>query len=668
MASGVMQNEKQGLFKTIKDAVLSVVRTKTKYKIIGMTAIFLVTIYLSGFMHQGLLRLIGELDEYYFDPISMVYMAFSGAQFLITFLILAAITITVIRIYYLYSLHPKKDKNRNYLIAKTGTYGTDHMLTGDELEEAFNRSKNINTFKEDILGMDEQGYMCARRDKPFTNKNVAVVGMPGSGKSVCLAIPTIFQTIRRGESLIVTDSKGDLYAKTAAVARKAGYNIKILNLKPQELLFSDGVDLLKPAKKKSGTNAIQDGIVEDNNNVTVVGTIVEAIMKNTNEGKKQDFWYEGEKNLLAAEILRVCFSDDYAPEEKTMAQVYNDIASYDVAGFESLFKYLDPTHPAYGHFKIWQNGSPAVKESSLSGLGIRLNSLGKPLVQRIVSTDDIDLRQPGREKSIYYVVISDTTEQMKFISAMFFTELFIELVAEADSTEAQRLKIPVNFVLDEFRNIGGIPDFGKLLSTVRSREIAIMFILQDLNQLKQIYPDGESATILNDCQTKILLGTDDPDTTAKYFSALSGTQTVINKSAKYGEARTKLIKIHDEVDMSEGEGKREVMTIGEVLHMPLDKLMVSIKGEPGIVILDKLPYYSDVPGSNFKQKGRDGKMHTPHPMTKYMKTMKTTRHKPSWYDDFIQSETNKTEGQTKMEPAKTMAKEILGEERRGKRR
>lgn len=623
------------LIDTVQNDIVPAFTDRDKKKIGFILSLFFLGILIGGYAAESFYSARGIILKTSLNPFMMFYYFFNPLGFL-TGIISWAVMFWA---YYYYKKvilenRPGMDTTRNYAISAKGTFGTAHFMTEEEERVAFDRSKNINTFYGDILGMDDYGYLVSRKEKPFTNRNVAIIGASGSGKSVSLIIPDVLQNIRRGNSCIVTDTKGDIYAQTHILAEKCGYTVKVLDLKPHDIIYSDAINFMKIIR---GSDLIAE-------------TVATCIMINTNEGKKQDFWYEGELNLLKSIILFVDRSEDYDEKDKTLDTVYDLIANNDLESLELKFENLPKTHPAFQPFQIFKNGTDTVKQSSLSGLGIRLSILANSLVKQIIKHDDIDLRLPGTQKCLYYCIFSDQTKQFKFLSALFFSELFIELIDLADARDDEALPVQTNFIIDEFKACGAIPEFDDKISTVRSRNIGVKFVVQDMTQLMRMYPDKAHVTILNNCTTQMLLNSTDEGDTIKHFVALAGTQTVKTQSESYGEAKTQLFKWHNQRNLGNGESQRNLMNVDEIVHMPRDKMLVCISGEPGVILLTKQPYYSDYPGSKYKEySSYDNKYHYPHPMKKFMKKEVVSKRITSWRKEY-EEEMEKLKGKSYKKP------------------
>jgi type IV secretion system protein VirD4 len=167
-------------------------------------------------------------------------------------------------------------------------------------------------------------------------------------------------------------------------------------------------------------------------------------------------------------------------------------------------------------YNIFASGSDTIKASVITGLGTRLQAFQNEDLQRLTNETDIDLTLIGKKPCIYYIITSDVDSSKDFLASLFFTFLFIKLVRYADSTEDGKCENEVFCFLDEFANIGQIPDFNRKISTVRSRGIALIPIIQNKGQLDNRYPNGLADEIVGNCDTRLGLGITDT-LTARVF-------------------------------------------------------------------------------------------------------------------------------------------------------
>ena len=555
----------------------------------------IITKVIMGVVALALIGITGyiECDQIGYHEIGLGNIAYqwvTGWSFLITLAIYVA---ALIVIYFLYSFGQSGqiyDEKRNLLESETGTCGTARPMTDKDKEEAFDQG-NFSTNQNTILGSDPKTKkLLSVKEAYGVNGNVIMFGSPGSGKSRCYIIPAIFNAILRKESLIITDPKGELYGKTAELARAHGYTVRIFNTNPDQMLHSDGVDFMK--------------VIGDNE--FKIDAFVDTVMTNISGTTDKEFWDKSQMNELKFITTYVATNNVEIP--KTLAGVYQVMNSHSVDELESIFFDLPEDHPAKPSFNTWAQGDKVVKGNTHAGLQIDLNKLSNKLVQKITGTDEIDLTLPGKKPCIYYVAMSDQERSMQWLVALFFTFLFKELVGYADSTKKRRLPVKVTFLLDEFYNIGLIPDFDSKISQVRSRNIDCVPVLQSLGQLQKMYPDNVWESIIDCCSTMILLATRSL-LTAQYFSDYSGEQTVISTSYNYK-------KVKGGVDNSvweesrTTETKRQRYTPHEVITKDKNRILVST--------------------STFNMCEMDKVDYARHPMCKEIREVVANEHIPEW--------------------------------------
>lgn len=256
-------------------------------------------------------------------------------------------------------------------------------------------------------------------------------------------------------------------------------------------------------------------------------------------------------------------------------------------------------------YNIFASGSDTIKSSVITGLGTRLQMFQNEDLQRLTSESDIDLTLPGKEPCIYYVITSDMNSSYDFIGSLFYTFLFNKLVKYADSTPTGKCETEVYCFLDEFANIGQIPDFNKKISTVRSRGIALIPILQNIGQLKNRYPNDVWQEIIGNCDIRISMGTTDV-LTAKYFCDSLGVSSVETTSIRKSASIEGNIAEYGQQNIS--TLKRNLLNIDEILRIPSNKLLVVIRGNNPL-LLDKLIYTEHKVSNKLKD----------YPISKYTK-------------------------------------------------
>lgn len=208
--------------------------------------------------------------------------------------------------------------------------------------------------------------------------------------------------------------------------------------------------------------------LDENELITDVQTSSDVIISNTQRHDRggDEFWPRAEENLLRA--FEFYFLETIS-DKNNLTNVYKHIANGDIGEIDNIFKRLSPDSPARMSYNIFASGSDTIKASVITGLGTRLQMFQNEDLQRLTSETDIDLTLPGKIPCIYYIITSDMDSSFDFIASLFYTFLFIKLVRYADSRPDGKCENEVFFFLDEFANLGQIPDFNKKISTVRSR-------------------------------------------------------------------------------------------------------------------------------------------------------------------------------------------------------
>ena len=293
-----------------------------------------------------------------------------------------------------------------------------------------------------------------------------------------------------------------------------------------------------------------------------------------------------------------------------MGAVYRMLSDVTENELKQRFEMLPNGHPAKAPYHIFQQAGDKVRGGVIIGLGARLQVFQNASICDITAQDEFDLSRPGREKCAFFCISSDQDSTFDFLSSLFFSFLFIKLVRYADAEGVDgKLPIGVNFVLDEFPNLGVINDFKKKISTVRSRNIGISVIFQNIAQLKNRYPNDEYLEILGNCDTQIALGCTD-EVTARFISNRTGEVTIdVNSQSKQLYAM-RMTDYTPEYRETNSVGRRKLMTADEVLRMPLDEALIILRGQ-----------------NVFKVKKFD---YTRHPESRKLKKCKAAAYIPDW--------------------------------------
>ena len=338
----------------------------------------------------------------------------------------------------------------------------------------------------------------------------------GSGKSACYAIPNAYQLLG---SYVFTDPKGELYDKTSGYFREKGYDIKVLNLvRPQN---SDGYNPLMHISSEIDVDVIAHTIVKGQSDI---------------ENKSDPYWDDMAEMLLKALIYYLMATRP--EEEQNLASCAELVRTANSNGGENLLtnlmNQLPYDHPARMNYKSIEIAPEKTYGSILSSLQSKLGKFDSKEIAELTSTDTISFENIGKRKTAVYVISSDTHTAYDFLLTIFFAQMIQQLYDFADQNGG-KLSVQTFFILDEFANIGHIPDFDKKISTSRSRNISFSVILQNLDQLEAVYKDTHE-TILGNCDTHVFLGSNSQKT-VEYFSKALGEKTISRDSISINKDR-----------------------------------------------------------------------------------------------------------------------------------
>lgn len=517
------------------------------------------------------------------------------------------------------------DKERNLTYSDKGTYGTSGFMTDDEMLDVLELTGDMtkNRGGGGILGKLYGKAVCLP-EKTRMNRNVAVFGASGSMKSRAYARNVVFQCVRRGESLIITDPKSELYADLCLYLQENGYTVRVFNL-------------INPENSDSW-----NCLGEIDGQEIMAQLFSDVIIKNTGSPKGDHFWDNSEMNLLKALVLYV--DQGFPPEGRNIGQVYKLLTMNSEKELNSLFDMLPVTHPAKAPYNIFQQASDTVRSGVIIGLGTRLQVFQNKLIRQITSYNEINLTQPGREKCAYFCITSDQDSTFDFLSSLFMSFVFIKLVRYADKYgEGGKLPVPVHILADELANGGcTIADLTKKISTIRSRRLSISCIFQNLPQMQNRYPQNQWQEIIGNCDTQLFLGCTD-EMTAEFISNRTGEVSVAVSSHAKQLHTWRVTDYTPEYKETHSIGKRKLMTPDEVLRLPLDQALIILRGQKVLKVW-KYDY-------------------TFHPESQKLKSWRASDHIPAWRQfpeteeaDFSvlmkpKTKTKKTKSQKKSQPA-----------------
>ena len=471
-----------------------------------------------------------------------------------------------------------KDPERNFLHSNKGSYGTAGWMSEKDMKEALQVTKNVRAIPGTILG-ELNGNIVAMHERIFedtpqgksSNRNVAVYGAAGTGKSRAYARNLIFQCVKRGESLVITDPSSELYCSMAEYLRGNGYDVKMFNL-------------VVPAHSDSW-NCLRE--IEGDDPELMAQLFADVVVKNTLLGGRIDpFWDTNSMALLTAMVLYVGLV--YPEENRNIGEMYRLVATLSPDELRTRFARLPADNPARMSFYSFEKATDNVQASVLTGLVVKLRIFQIEAFKQITSHSDIDLELPGQKPCAYFCITSEQSSAFDFMSSLFVSFLFIKLVGVAQRSPGGILPVPVHLLADELANIGAIPDLNRKISSVRKYGISMSVIFQNLAQMKNRYPDDVWLEIIGNCDTQLFLGCTD-SLTAKFISERSGEITIgVESRAK--ELST--IRVTDWTPAhreSSSVGKRFLLTPDEVLRLREDEALVIIRGR-NILKVKKFDY------------------------------------------------------------------------------
>ena len=422
-------------------------------------------------------------------------------------------------------------------------HGSSDWSKGGEQYEIISNKSGIILAEKNYLPVNKRG-----------NVNVLVVGGSGSGKSASYSIPNAYQLLG---SYVFTDPKGELYDRTAGFLKQNGYKIKVLNLvHPQ---YSDGYNPLMHVNSEIDVDVIAHTIVKG---------------QKSTDSSSDPFWDDSAETLLKALIYFLLATRP--EEEQNLASCAELVRAANSNGgnnlLTELMSQLPYDHPARMNYKSIEIAPEKTYSSILSTLQSKLGKFDSKEIAELTSTDTINFDEIGQEKTAVYVISPDTHTTYNFLLTIFFSQMIQQLYDFADNNGGA-LKVPTYFILDEFANIGQIPDFDQKISTSRSRKISFSVILQNLDQLEAIY-DKSYETIIGNCDTHVFLGSNSQKT-VEYFSKALGEKTINHNSTSVNRD-----KQHHKQGYSNSDQimARALMTPDELRRMDNDLCIIFVKG------------------------------------------------------------------------------------------
>ena len=494
------------------------------------------------YMHDGLLNALPQFIEAMNHP------------FAITWCRDTLKTIFIFVLMYLMGIGIYLSSIKNY--RRKEEYGSAKWANSSKVNKKY---ANRNVFENKLftqhfrLGLDGKKH---RR-----NLNSLIIGGSGAGKTRFYGKPNIMQC---NTSFVVLDPKGEILRDTGYLLEKEGYVIKV-------------VDLINMSKSHcyNPFHYIQD-------DKDVLKLITNLIRNTTPKGSQTNdpFWEKSETALLEALCLYLIHE---APEdEQNFTMVMEMIASAEVredddqyqSPLDELFERLEMRKPqslAVKQYKIYKQAAGKTAKSILISVGVRLAAFNLDSIASITAVDELELEQMGERKTVLFAVIPDNDSTFNFLIGMLYIQLFQTLYYQADIVHGGELPIPVHFLMDEFANVALPDEFDKLLSTMRSRQIFVSIIIQNLAQIKALYKDSWES-IVGNCDELYYLGGNE-QSTHKFMSEYLGKETLDTNT--YGKSTGR----SGNYSTNYQQAGRELLTADEVRLLDNDYALLFIRGE-----------------------------------------------------------------------------------------
>ena len=427
-----------------------------------------------------------------------------------------------------------------------------------------------------------------KQPKYARNKNIVVIGGSGSGKTRFFVKPSVMQM---NCSMVITDPKGTLIEECGKMLAKGppkkDKNGNIMKDKSGKVVHEPYViKVLNTINFSKSLHYNPFAYIRSEKDILKLVTTIIVNTKGEGEKASEDFWVKAERLLYTALIAFIWYEGD--EEEKnlnTLLDLLNESETREEDEtyqnpVDMMFQELeerDPQHFAVRQYKKYKMAAGKTAKSILISCGARLAPFDIAELREIMSYDEMELDKIGDRKTALFLIMSDTDTTFNFVIAMLQSQLFNLLCDKADDEYGGRLPVHVRVIADEFANIGQIPQFDKLIATIRSREISASIILQSQSQLKAMYKDSAD-TILGNCDTTLFLGGKEK-TTLKEMSELLGKETIDLYNTSETRSNQKSFGLNYQ------KTGKQLMTEDEIAVMDGGKCILQIRGAR--------PFFSD---------------------------------------------------------------------------
>ena len=508
---------------------------------LGIIPVIWIALLVAPYSKNGLIEIIKNSSEAISRPFNIIFVENSIR------------TILIFLIIYIFSILVYESTRKNY--RRREENGSAKWGEAKKINKKYKQPNNYNKIltKNVSLGLNGRKH---RR-----NVNVLVIGGSGAGKTFSYCKPNVMQC---NTSYVVLDPKGEIVKDTGYLLEKNGYDVKVL-----DLINMEKSHCYNPFTYLRNDNDVQKLVTNLFKATTPKGST-----------SNDPFWDTAASMLLLALIFYLKYE---APEEEQNFVMVmellraGDVKEEDddyVSPLDMLFNRLETTNPehiALKYYRNYRSGSAKTLKSIQVTLAARLEKFNLESVAQLTQTDELDLPSLGEKKVALFAIIPDNDTSFNFLVSILYTQLFQQLFYLADYKYNGSLPVHVHFVMDEFANVSLPDDFDKILSVMRSREVSVSIILQNLAQLKALF-EKQWESIVGNCDEFLYLGGNE-QSTHKYVSELLGKETIDTNT--YGKTSGS----HGSYSTNDQIAGRELLTPDEVRMLDNQYALLFIRGE-----------------------------------------------------------------------------------------
>ena len=511
------------------------------FYIIGIVPVIWTALLVAPYINGGIIGILKNSSNIFTRPFNISFTENS----IKTVLIFLLIYILAILVY--------ESTRKNY--RRREENGSAKWGDAKELNKKYKQPNNYNKILTKNVSIGLNGKKHRR------NVNVLVIGGSGAGKTFSYCKPNVMQC---ATSYVVLDPKGEILRDTGNLLEKQGYEVKVL-------------DLINMEKSHCYNPFVY---LKDDNDVQKLSTNLFKSTTPKGSTTNDPFWDTAASMLLLALIFYLKY--EAPPEEQNFTMVMELLRAGDVkeddddyvSPLDMLFNRLEtknPEHIALKYYRSYHSGSAKTLKSIQVTLASRLEKFNLESMAQLTQTDELDLPSLGERKTALFAIIPDNDTSFNFLVSILYTQLFQQLFYIADYKYGGSLPTHVHFVMDEFANVSLPDDFDKILSVMRSREVSVSIILQNLAQLKALF-EKQWESIVGNCDEFLYLGGNE-QSTHKYISELLGKETIDTNS--YGRS----FGSHGNFSENDQITGRELLTPDEVRLLDNNYALLFIRGE-----------------------------------------------------------------------------------------